>query len=545
MATDVYLPDADSPLPALIKRTPYDKTREKDVVEAEAYATAGYAVVLQDVRGRYASEGVFVPYQHEAADGLALLAWVRAQPWCDGRVGTFGGSYHGGTQWLVAMHGPEGLLATSPQITFDDLFDGSAYQGGAKVLHDLRWTVADIIPDVMRRAREAGEEVTLEAPEVYGCLDRLPLATDPAVQEYGRYYLDWMSHNTFDDFWRQFSPKLHYGEVTAPALNVSGWYDIFVPSTLRNYRGLRGGSEEARRYTRLVMGPWTHMDYTGSMNGFDFGPEASDEAVGLHEMKVAWFDHWLRGESLRWDPERPVKVFVMGENAWRDEVDWPLPDTRYVPFYLHSDGMAGQAAGALSPAPCADGEPSDAFTYDPFDPVPTVGGQVILPGEGAMGPRDQREVEARPDVLVFETEPLVEPLTVIGPLTARLWVSSDCVDTDFTAKLCDVDDDGVSMLLTDGILRMRYRNSMEEAELMEPDEVYEVEIDIAATANTFLPGHRVRLSVSSSNFPRFNRNSNTGGPIWSEPSEAYRCAHNVVYHDAARPSCLVLPVIGR
>ena len=546
LATDVYLPKEDSVLPVLIKRTPYDKDRDMDQAEIEAYVNAEYIVVSQDVRGRYASEGIFEPYVHEAEDGLTLYEWVLQQPWCNGHLGTFGGSYHGGTQWLPAMSTPKGLEAMVPVITFDDMFDGSAYQGGAKVLHDLRWTCASIIPDIMRRAREAGEVVDLEEPEVYNCLNKIPLADEPAVSKYAKYYLDWMNHSVFDDYWKQFSPKLHYPDIVAPALNISGWYDIFVPSTLRNYRGMRdhGGSKDAQKYTRVIMGPWTHMDFSGKLNEFDFGENASDEAIDLIQLKIDWYDHWLKGKPMKFDSEKPVKIFLMGANKWLDESDWPLPDTTYVPYYFHSNGDAKTENGGLSTIKPKE-EKSDTYVFDPLDPVPTIGGQVILPGDGAMGPRDQRPAEQREDVLVFETEPLTEDLCVVGWLKANLFVSSDCLDTDFTVKITDVDESGVSRLLSDGILRMRYRDSMEKTELMEPGKIYEITVDVAATANTFLKGHRIRVSISSCNFPRFNRNSNTGGSIFFEKREEYKKAENTLYHDKQHPSHIVLPIVNR
>ncbi|MBR3364190.1 MAG: CocE/NonD family hydrolase [Solobacterium sp.] len=544
LATDLYLPDTEEPVPALINRTPYDKDGTKREEEILVYVNAGYAVVVQDVRGRYHSEGVFVPYENETEDGLTTFEWVRNQPWCTGKYGTFGLSYHGGTQWLPATRNPEGLKAIVPVVTFDDLYNGSAYQDGAKVLHDLRWTAASIIPDIMERARRAGEEVTVDAPEVYNCLDKIPLASDVAIKKYGQYYLTWMKHSTYDDYWKQFSPKEHYGDITVPALNVSGWYDIFVRSTLDNYRGMRdrGGSSDAREYTRVVMGPWTHQDFSGKLNGFDFTDAGSAESLGLTKMKIAWYDHWLKGKPITWDTEKPVQIFVMGENRWRDETDWPLPGTEYQPLYFHSEGNAKAENGTLT-FRLPQQEPSDTFIYDPLDPVPTIGGQVILPGEGAMGPRDQRPAEERNDVLVYETNTLQEDLNVIGPLKARLFISSDRTDTDFTVKLTDVDENGISKLLTDGILRVRYRNSLEKTELMEPGTIYEITVDLAATANTFFKGHKLRVSVSSSNFPRFNRNTNSGGSIFFEEKEVYTKATNTVWHDEQHPSCIILPVI--
>ena len=546
LATDIYLPSSEKEktFPALINRTPYNKDRVENSKEINAYINAGYVVIVQDVRGRYHSEGTFIPYEYETEDGLELFNWVRKQTWSNGIFGTFGLSYHGGTQWLPATKNPEGLKAMAPMITFDDIYNGSAYYDGAKVLHDLRWTVADIIPDIMERAKKAGEKVTVNVPEVYNCLEKIPLASDEAVKLYGKYYLDWMKHSTFDDFWKKFSPKEHYNDITVPTLNISGWYDIFVPSTLNNYMGMKnnGGSEIARNNSYLIMGPWSHLNFSGKINEFDFGSEASENAFDLLGIKIAWYDHWLKNKPKNNLLEKPVKIFVMGENKWRNEDEWPLPNTNYISYYFHSDGNANIKNGLLS-VNKPENEPSDHFIYDPMDPVPTIGGQVILPGDGAIGPRDQVKAEERKDVLVYETEILQNDITVIGPLTAKLFISSDCKDTDFTVKLTDVDEKNVSKLLSDGILRVRYRNSLEKTEFMEPGKVYEIKVNVATTANTFFKGHKIRVSISSSNFPRFNRNSNSGGDIMFEQSSTYQKANNVVLHDKEHPSSIILPVI--
>ena len=546
LATDIYFPQSEkeSTFPALVNRTPYNKDYVENSKEINAYVKAGYVVVVQDVRGRYHSEGIFVPYEYEIEDGLELFKWVRSQSWCNGHLGTFGLSYHGGTQWLPATKNPEGLDAMVPVITFDDLYNGSAYYDGAKVLHDLRWTVASIIPDIMERAKKAGEEVTVEPPEVYNCLEKIPLASDEAVKLYAKYYLEWMKHSTFDDYWKKLSPKEHYSDITVPTLNISGWYDIFVPSTLNNFMGMRknGGSEIAKSNTYLIMGPWTHLNFSGKLNEFDFGSEGSEDAIDLLGIKIAWYDFWLKNKPRKYLLNKPVKIFVMGENRWRDEDDWPLPNTNYIPYYFHSEGNANTKNGLLS-IDKPENEKSDKFVFDPLNPVPTLGGQVILPGEGAIGPRDQTTVENRDDVLVYETGILNEDITVIGPLIAKLFISSDCKDTDFTVKITDVDEKNVSRLLSDGILRVRYRNSLEKTELMEPGKIYEIKVNVAATANTFLKGHRIRVSVSSCNFPRFNRNSNSGGDIMFEEASSYKKANNVVLHDSEHPSCIILPVI--
>ena len=548
LATDLYIPqiENETSFPALINRTPYNKDNMEASKEVKAFVKAGYVVVIQDVRGRYHSEGNFVPYEYEIFDGLELFKWVIQQSWCNGHFGTFGGSYNGGTQYLPATKNPEGLAAMIPVVTFDDLYNGSAYNDGAKVLHDLRWTVVSIIPDIMERARKAGEEVKVEPPEVYNCLEKIPLASDEAVKIYGKYYLNWMKHSTFDDYWKKMSIKEHYNNIMVPTLNISGWYDIFVPSTLNNYMGMKekGGSEIARANAYLIMGPWSHINFSGKMNEFDFGSEASEDAIDLLGIQIAWYDFWLKNKPIKYLLNKHVKIFVMGENKWREEDDWPLPNTNYISYYFHSEGNANIKNGLLSIEKPAE-ENSDKFTFDPLNPVPTVGGQVILPGEGAIGPRDQTKVEERDDVLVYETDILKDDITIIGPLTTKLFISSDCKDTDFTAKLTDVDENNVSKLLSDGILRMRYRNSLEKTELIEPGKIYEININVGATANTFLKGHKIRVSISSCNFPRFNRNSNSGGDIMFEEVSSYQKANNVVLHDSSHPSCIILPIINK
>jgi putative CocE/NonD family hydrolase len=305
----------------------------------------------------------------------------------------------------------------------------------------------------------------------------------------------------------------------------------------------------ARAAQRLLIGPWTHGWLDGAYPEHHFGLRASFHAVDGAALQLRWFDHWLKGSPNGANHEPPVRLFVMGSNVWRDEDDWPLPDTSYQPYFLHSGGHANtdRGDGLLSPAPPAD-EPSDVYRYDPRDPVPTVGGATFLPGLGFSansGPRDQRAVEARPDVLCYTTPPLTEPLEVTGPIELVLYVSSSAPDTDFTGKLVDVAPDGRAMILTDGILRARYRDSFAEPALLRPGQVYALRIDIGATANVFQVGHRLRLEVSSSNFPRFDRNTNTGGDIATEGREAPSVAVNQIHHDRAHRSHLLLPTITR
>jgi putative CocE/NonD family hydrolase len=338
-------------------------------------------------------------------------------------------------------------------------------------------------------------------------------------------------------------------QAMAPAVTFSNMYEgNTYRSTFQNYLGMRqrGGSEQARRNQRVIIGPWTHMNFSGSFPEREFGAAASSDAIDLTGIHLRWFDRWLKGANNGVDEEPPVMLFVMGIEAWRTEIEWPLPDTQYRPYYLHSAGQANTLSGdgTLSEEPPGD-EPPDVYLYNPMRPVPTVGGQVILPSANSMGPRDQRVVETRDDVLVYSTPVLDKTVEVTGPIELRLFVASSARDTDFTGKLVDVFPDGRAMILTEGILRARYRSSFTEPELLDPDAVYELHLNLWATANVFLPGHRIRLEVSSSNFPRFNRNSNTGGEIASEAASASWPAINRIFHDAAHPSRLILPIIER
>lgn len=547
LATDIYRLEGTDPSPVLVVRTPYSK--DNQWIDIERFLKAGYVIVNQDVRGRFLSEGYFIPHAYETNDGVDMFAWVAEQPWCNGIIGTFGGSYMGGTQWLPARENPPTLKAMIPEVTFSDMYEGNTHPGGAKVLHDLRWT-AGMIADIINRRRAAGEDIpiNMELPDVNTVLNELPLGGHPLIKKYGSFYHEWMNHPTAGAYWDSISPSSGYGNITAPALNISGWYDIFIYGTLQNYRGMKdnGGSEVARNNQKLIIGPWTHSNFTGVFPEHNFGDESSSKAIDLYGIKLRWYDRWLKDVENGIDKEDPVMIFIMGINKWRMEKDWPLPDTEYRNYYLHSSGNANSlnGDGSLSIVLPND-EPTDVYVYDPMNPVPTVGGQVILPGENSMGPRDQQEVEKREDVLVYTSPVLDKAVEVTGNIELKLFVSSSALDTDFTGKLVDVYPDGRAMILTNGILRARYHKSFEKAELLEPDKVYELIINLNATSNVFLPGHRIRLEVSSSNFPQYNRNSNTGGHIPDEVASQYLPATNTVFHNDKYPSTLILPIIER
>jgi putative CocE/NonD family hydrolase len=557
LATDVYRPAGGGPHPVILQRTPYDKENSPSVDVFKA-VQAGYAMVVQDTRGRFASGGTFDPFFREGEDGADTIAWAAAQPWSDGNVGMMGASYFGATQWLAAAEQPPALKAISPYITASDYYEGWTYQGGAFELgFILSWSLLMLgLGEVGRRLR-TGEATLEDFGRSVAAVDAnhdlywtTPITEIEALKGVAPYYEDWIRHATYDDYWRSIAPRERYDAVAIPALNAGGWYDLFLSGTLENYAGRRAAGGEAAERSRLIIGPWAHGPSAGQFAQRSYGLLSGNVASDLIGTQLKWFDVHLKGAEDPFDPETPVRLFIMGADTWRDEADWPLPDTRYTNYYLHSGGSANSSAGdgLLSTEPPAGDEPHDAYLYDPRNPVPTVGGQTFLPGLilGAnAGPMDQREVEARADVLVYSTPPLERDTEVTGPISLVLHVDSSARDTDFTGKLVDVHPDGRAEILTDGILRARYRNGTDHVELLEPGTVYELHLDLWATANVFRAGHRIRLDVSSSNFPRFDRNSNTGGTIWQESEAEFVQALNRVHHTGAKPSHLVLPIIDR
>jgi putative CocE/NonD family hydrolase len=565
LATDIYRPEGEGQWPVLLTRVPYNKSLSFPVPGLEdkriflelnfdvALAVqAGYVVVAQDTRGRYASEGEFTVFSHDDTDGADTIAWAASQPWSTGKVGMFGVSYQGITQRQAARERPEALRAIAPTQCPADMFN--PYRGGAFMLGvTLDVTLTQFATgEVQRRvgqgrATQAELEAIVQAEENITILfERLPLIDMPLLQDRAPYYYDWLLHSPGDEFWED--PEAEgeeiYGQTTVPALTIAGWYDFFQSGDLAYYRGmkLRGGSVLACQQQHLVIGPWAHGNF-----GWGF-EERNLEEPGvarelLTEMQLRWYDHWLKGIENGLIEEKPVRIFVMGIDQWREEEDWPLPDTHYRPYYLHSQGHANSAAGdgTLSLVQ-AGNEPVDVYRYDPLNPVPTMGGAAV---QGKVGPCDQRLVEEREDVLCYTTPPLEWPVEVTGPVELVVYVSSSAPDTDFTGKLVDVHPDGRAEILTDGILRARYRESLSQPALLEPDSVYALHIDLGATSNVFKAGHRIRLEVSSSNFPRFDRNSNTGGTIAIEGKEDFVVAENRVYHSGLYASHLVLPLIER
>ncbi|HTK09195.1 MAG TPA: CocE/NonD family hydrolase [Ktedonobacteraceae bacterium] len=562
LATDVYRPDVSEAVPTLVQRVPYNKEHtlvQNYIVDLLRTAQAGFAVVVQDCRGCSASEGEFTPFFQEGPDGADTIAWAASQPWSNGKVGTIGQSYYGVTQWQAALQSPQALLAMVPGITTADYYESWMYQGGAFQLgFILNWALGlGFGAQIRRLARgQITPQDSGELQQTMSTMSRtyahLPLTDMPVLTEIAPYYLDWLAHTSSDDYWRPVAPQEGYERVTAPAFSIGGWFDLFLRGTLTNYQGMkqRGGSETARQHQRLLIGPWTHGYWGAIYAGQDYGLFASLEGIDGTGQQLRWFDHWLKGVENGVESDKSVRIFVMGANIWRDEDDWPLPDTQYRPYYLHSTGQANTASGngtLSSHIPTTD-EIEDVYRYNPHHPVPTMGGATLLPDYKVArnaGPLDQRPVEAREDVLVFSSPVLEKEVEVTGPVVLVLSVSSSAKDTDFTGTLVDVYPDGRAVLLTDGILRTRFRESFNHPVLMEPGKIYELRLDLGATSNVFQVGHRIRLDISSSNFPRYDRNTNTGGTIANETEKDFVEAINRVYHDAAHPSRLMLPIIER
>jgi uncharacterized protein len=560
LLADVYRPGPADRYPVLLTRLPYNKESTQplnhsfDVLRA---VQTGYVVVAQDTRGRFGSEGDFNPFFDEARDGADTIAWAAAQPWSNGTVGMFGESYFGATQWTAATQAPPALRAIAPFVTTDQYYDSWAYQGGAFQLgFNLHWALLSLALGEVDRRMGAGAATPEDFAGLVAAVDhndelyrRLPLGALPELKDLAPYYDDWLDHPGYDAFWKATAPRESFGDILVPALNMGGWYDLFLKGTLANYVGMKrhGGSEEARRRQRLVVGPWAHGAYTGWFPEGSFGVLAGTDQADVTGLQLRWFDWLLKGVDTGMADEKPVRLFVMGVNEWRDVDDWPLPGTEYVDYFLHSSGQANTAGGngVLSTEAPGD-EPEDVYVYDPGDPVPTTGGATFLPGlsVGAnAGPRDQRGPESRPDVLCYTTAPLAEPVEVVGPVRLVLHISSSAPDTDFTGKLVDVWPDGRAVNLADGILRARYRESLSAPSLLEPGRTYEITVDLVATANVFAAGHSIRLEVSSSNFPRFDRNTNTGGTIATEGQTDLRQAVNRVHHNRSLRSRLVLPIV--
>ena len=548
LRADVYRPNVDGSFPVILERTPYDKGAERFREKGSKLAERGFLYVVQDVRGRYGSDGEFMPGffsgdHMDDVDGYDAVEWAASLPWSTGKVGTTGGSYDGWTQLELAHTRPPHLNAIMPQLICANLLDREK-SAVLRLGRVLWWSINTLAPDQrVRDSAPTGPRTTDEAEELFLTRDRskwywyLPLMEipDDAMYGIGPHWRKWLSDHATDHF--GFEAK--HRSIAVPTLTQTGWYDQQVMS-IKNFTGLKenAATELARNNQYLIVGPWTHdgTEWPTRLGDMDFGSEAH---LDYYDITSQWYRRWLYDEEDAIADWPRVRIFVMGDNTWRNEEDWPLARTRYVPYYLHSEGGAAsvEGDGTLSEEPPGD-EPVDEYVYDPRDPVMTLYQQ-----QGQHEPLDQRALDDRRDILRFATPPLRQEVEVTGHIRLKLYAASTARDTDFVAKLLDIWPNGFAQELCYGIVRARYRESFENPSLIEPGTVYEYDIAINPTSNVFKPGHRIRLDVSSSDFPNFDRNHNTGGNDYADATLI--AARQTVSHDAARPSHVILPVIPR
>ncbi len=573
LATDVYLPAVNGErvageFPVVLTRTPYDKANL--AATGRYYAERGYVAAMQDVRGRYASEGEFYPFAREAPDGYDTVEWLAAQPWCNGKVGTLGQSYCAAVQSALASLDPPHLAAMIVTYGPSSYYHSSMRHNGVL---ELRFLVYAFI--MAATSREALADATIKAALdeananiwewVRAGSVRRGCSPLRLVPSYEQWCLDILTHATYDDYWRQpgYGPRPCYDRhADVPTLYIGGWYDSYTRSTVENFVEL---SRRQRTPVHLLMGPWTHAGVGSPVAGdASFLP---DGGLSDHEaVRLRWFDQHLKGLPTGLEDAPPVRYFLMGGGPglqqtgrtvvrggqWRSADAWPPPGMTATPLYFHADGRLG------AQPPQEEAEPT-RYAFDPSDPVPTIGGHLsaIPIPPGAFDQRNDARfpgssgtlpLSARRDVLCFQTEPLAEDVVTAGPIRVRLWVSTDAPDTDFTVKLLDVYPpspdypDGCALNITDSICRLRFRNGFEHEELAEPGEVYELSFELYPSANRFVRGNRIRVDVSSSNHPRFELNPNTGGEPGVE--RRVRVAENALHHSRSRPSHILLPVMA-
>jgi putative CocE/NonD family hydrolase len=602
LATDIYRParngtPVDGKFPVLVERTPYNKESQdpnsgitsNDLIRrahglangSVSFVASGYVVVIQDVRGRYRSEGHWRPLVDDGNDGFDTASWILGQPWANGKIGALGVSYEGGTQHALAMANAPGLSTLIPVDAMSNFGLFGIRHNGAFELRWFNWVFTMIgnpkMPDVALAAKHAASDpaavdsLLALGSRVREYVRELPLRPGATPLKFAPDYEAWlveaMSHGDYDAFWKNNSVNVidHLADYKdIPVLHFTGWYDSWgAPVANLNYVGLR---KTKKSLQRLVIGPWTHGGQ--SINAAGEAQFTADAALDMRQFRLRWYDHWLKGIDNGVDREAPVRIYVMGGGGghktpegrlfvgghWRNEQEWPLARTMPTPYYLH-------ASGVLSPGLPRDEQPI-AYTFDPRNPVPSIGGPVSSQGDlmspGAADQRcrqdfwlcsDSKPLSARSDVVVFQTAPLTEDVEVTGRLIVKLWAASNALDTDFTAKLVDVyppNTDfpaGVDLNIADGIVRARYRDNLAKAELLQPGKPYEFTIEMYPTSLVFQRGHRIRLDISSSNFPRFDVNPNTGEPL--NNNRRWQVARNTIYCDALHPSRIVLPVIPR
>ena len=560
LATDIYRPDDGQKHPVLVNGHPYDNdgflTTHELVFSPLVAAQKGYAVVVQEARGRYGSEGTWRPFGLEGKDAYDTVEWAAAQSWSNGNVGLYGACAGGWSAIQGAVEAPPHLKAVFAYMTATNHHNGWTYSNGAFELgFQMSWTwmalASETIPhlklepaaqaEALRKLTEAMNDGSWKSGSY------LPLIDFPAFQGGAApYWREWLSHPSHDAFWQGCDAVARAQNINVPVLHMSAWYDTCLRGHLDLHAAMQRGNPQVRDKHRFLLGPWDHSAYYNKRptcaGQRDFGPGAMTGPDALAPVVFQWFNYWLKGEGKGFLPENKVRYYQMGEgeNAWKDTDTWP-PAHTIVPYYMHSAGQANTRSGdGVLDTKLPGRQPADSYIYDPLDPVPTRGGRsmvAVLPGV-----EDQAEVEERQDVLVYTTPRLAEPLVLNGPMSVTLFASSSAPDTDFTAKLVDVEPGGYCAIIADAIVRARYRNGCDHEEFLEPGKVTEFQIDLWDIAHTFQPNHRIRLEISSSNFPRFDRNLNSRvTPALGHANDIQKATQQI-FHNAQYPSCLNLPV---
>lgn len=541
---DVYRPAAAGKYPVIVSRTPYSTERYPSAYDAAVFfSRRGYVYVYQDVRGRHESEGKWEPFRNDIEDGYDTVEWAARQPWSNGKVGMQGGSYLGHVQWRAAMAQPPHLVTIFPLVASTSLYHNwITLNGGWRLSFNFGWGPVRQESRIMQNTGPHSMAGGADSISYEKMLWRLPLNDMQRLAgRNAQFYRDWIAHPDYDDYWKKLNVEEVFDHIGIPVHTAGGWFDIFSQGTLNGYVGMshRGRTEQARRGSRLLIGPWGHGP-SQKYGEIDFGAHAMVEELGI---QLRWFDYWLKGLQNGLDNDPPVTLYVMGRNMWRQENEYPLARTQYRKMYFSTSAGANSlhGDGRLTWSEPPETAPTDRYRYDPDNPVPSLGGNNCCGTPTPAGPRDQRSVETRRDVLVYTSDFLANDLEVTGPVKTVLYVSSDAVDTDFVAKLVDVYPDGRAINVAEGIVRARYRESLAKPKLMQPGTVYELTIDMVGTSNVFLKGHRLRVDITSSHFPQFDRNPNTGEPFGMHSN--VRIATQSVHHSRGRASHVLLPVI--
>ncbi|WP_405168105.1 CocE/NonD family hydrolase [Nocardia sp. NBC_01499] len=550
LRADVYRPRTTDPVPVILMRTQYGKD------SAQIQPPHCYMLVIQDIRGLGKSDGTFAEFANDMKDGYDTVEWAAALPGSNGKVGMYGSSYVGATQWLAAVSTPPHLTTIVPANTASDYYDGWTYEGGQFRLGFVEpWAMGTIGLEAAKQRKDnaAADQLLADIPNVTEWMNYRPYKDFPPLQPgnpaVASWFYDWIRNSTRNDYWKQWSIRDRYQNVQVPVLDIEGWYDAFLAGGVENFTGMvdHGGSPQARANQRLVIGPWDHRGWGRPNSNIapklgKLGPVADSP---INELMLAWFDHFLKGIDNGVSTTPRVDYYLMGANKWKTAPSWPLPETHWTDYYFNGSGVNGLAGrvGKLTTDAPKGLAPTDRYIYDPANPVPSIGGHSCCGiGETPQGPLDQTAVEQRSDVLTYSTDPLGSDIEVTGPITVKLWASSTATDTDFVARLEVVSPDGSAVNLNNGIVRAVYRDSLTAPTPLVPGQPYLFTIKVWPTSYLFKAGDRICIAIASSDYPQYAPNPNTGDPFGDNARAVP--ATQTIYKDAEHPSSVSLPIIA-